>query len=276
MNPHQAIRYGFGEIFASFWRNRQLIRQMTWRDVLGRYRGSVMGLAWSFLNPLLMLAVYTFVFSVVFKARWGTAQPTSHVQFALVLFVGVIVHGLLAEGINRAPGLILGNAGYVKRVVFPLEILPWTVLGSSVFHASVSLAILLLAQTIFGGGLPLTALWLPIVLLPILPVTMGFAWMLAATGVFVRDVAQITGLFTTILMFMAPVFYPISALPEPLRKWLYLNPVTFIVEQARGVMFSGQSPDWGGYAIYSIASMLAAGLGFAWFQLTRKGFADVV
>jgi lipopolysaccharide transport system permease protein len=183
---------------------------------------------------------------------------------------------MLAEGINRAPGLILGNPSYVKKVVFPLEILPWVVLGSSLFHAMVSLAIMLLAQIIFGGGVPLTALWLPIVLLPIVPVTMGFEWMLAATGVFVRDIAQITGIFTTILMFMAPVFYPISSLPAPYRKWLYLNPVTFIIEQARDVVFRGQSPDWGNYILYSVASLLLAGLGFAWFQLTRKGFADVV
>ncbi|HTD28443.1 MAG TPA: ABC transporter permease [Xanthomonadaceae bacterium] len=263
-------------MFRSMWRNRHLIFQMTRREVLGRYRGSLMGLAWSFFNPLLMLAVYTFVFSVVFKARWGTGEPTSRVQFALVMFVGVIVHGLLAEGINKSPGLILGNANYVKKVVFPLEILPWVVLGSALFHAAVSLVILLLAQLLFGGGISYTALWLPFVLLPLVPVTMGFAWLLAATGVFVRDVAQVTGIFTTVLMFMAPVFYPITSLPESYRKWLYLNPLTFIIEQARGVLFAGQSPDWAGLGLYSGIGMVAASVGFWWFQKTRKGFADVV
>jgi lipopolysaccharide transport system permease protein len=263
-------------MFRSLWRNRQLILQMTRRDVLGRYRGSLMGLAWSFFNPLLMLAVYTFVFSVVFKARWGVGEPSSRIQFALVLFAGVIVHGLPAEGISKAPGLILGNANYVKRVVFPLEILPWIVLGSALFHAAVSLVILLLAQLLFGGGIPLTAAWLPLVLLPLLPMTMGVTWMLAATGVFIRDIAQMTGIVVTILMFMAPVFYPVSVLPEPYRAWLYLNPLTFIIEQARAVLFSGVQPDWRGLAAYSLIAIVVAGGGFRWFQMTRKGFADVV
>jgi lipopolysaccharide transport system permease protein len=276
MNPHQPAAAGPREMVASFWRNRQLLGQLTRREVLGRYRGSLMGLAWSFFNPLLMLAVYTFVFSVVFNARWGTGEPTSRVQFALVLFVGVIVHGVISEGINKAPGLILGNASYVKRVIFPLEILPWVVVGSEVFHAAISLAILLLAQLLFDGGIPATALWLPLVLLPIVPMTMGLTWLLAATGVFIRDIAQLTGIITTVLMFMAPVFYPISALPEQYRKWLYLNPVTYIIEEARAVLFSGLPPDWTGLALYSAIALLVAGGGFWWFQMTRKGFADVV
>lgn len=261
---------------ASLWRNRQLLGQLTRREVLGRYRGSLMGLAWSFFNPLLMLAVYTFVFSVVFNARWGTGEPTSRVQFALVLFVGVIVHGVMSEGITKAPGLILGNASYVKRVIFPLEILPWVVVGSAIFHALISLAILLLAQLLFDGGIPATALWLPLVLLPIIPMTMGLTWLLAATGVFIRDIAQLTGIITTVLMFMAPVFYPIAALPEQYRKWLYLNPITYIIEQARAVLFAGVAPDWAGLGLYSVVALLVAAAGFWWFQMTRKGFADVV
>jgi lipopolysaccharide transport system permease protein len=260
----------------SLWRNRQLVLQLTWREVLGRYRGSLMGLAWSFFNPLLMLAVYTFVFSVVFQARWGTGEPESRTHFALVLFVGVIVHGLLTEGISRAPGLILGNVNYVKRVIFPLEILPWVVVGSALFHALISLTVLLLAQLLFNGGIPASALCLPAVLFPIIPMTMGLTWLLAATGVFIRDIAQVTGLLTTVLMFMAPVFYPISALPEAYRKWLYLNPLTYIIEQARVVLFAGAAPDWLGLAEYLVVAMLVAGLGFWWFQVSRKGFADVV
>jgi lipopolysaccharide transport system permease protein len=276
MNPHLPARADPIEMVCSFWRNRQLILQLTKREVLGRYRGSLMGLAWSFFNPLLMLAVYTFVFSVVFRARWGTGEPTSRVQFALVLFVGVIVHGLLSEGINKAPGLILGNANYVKRVIFPLEILPWVVLGSAVFHALISIAILLLAQLLFAGGIPTTALWLPLVLLPLVPMMMGVAWLLAATGVFIRDIAQLTGIITMVLMFMAPVFYPISALPEQYRRWLYLNPITLIVEQARAVLFTGSQPDWVALALYMVVAISVAGAGFWWFQVTRKGFADVV
>lgn len=276
VNPHLPAPAGLQEMFASLWRNRELIMQLTRRDVLGRYRGSLLGLAWSFFNPLFMLAVYTFVFSVVFKARWGVGEPDSRMQFALILFAGVIVHSLLAEAINKAPGLILGHANYVKRVVFPLEILPWVVLGSSLFHAVVSLAILLLAQTAFGGGVPVTAALLPLVLLPLLPMAMGFCWWLAATGVFIRDIAQVTGILTTVLMFLAPVFYPMSSLPEPLRPWLYLNPLTFIIEQARAVLFTGVQPDWTGLLLYFLMAMGVAALGFRWFQMSRKGFADVV
>lgn len=276
VNPHTPAPAGLHEMFASLWRNRQLIMQLTRRDVLGRYRGSLLGLAWSFFNPLFMLAVYTFVFSVVFKARWGVGEPDSRMQFALILFAGVIVHSLLAEGINKAPLLILGHANYVKRVVFPLEILPWVVLGSSLFHAAVSLVILLIAQAAFGGGVPATAVLLPLVLLPMLPVAMGCAWWLAATGVFVRDIAQMTGLLTTVLMFLSPVFYPLSSLPEPMRKWLYLNPLTFIIEQARAVLFTGVQPHWTGLLLYLLVGMAVAALGFRWFQMSRPGFADVV
>lgn len=276
VNPHLPAPAGLHEMFASLWRNRELILQLTRRDVLGRYRGSLLGLLWSFFNPLFMLGVYTFVFSVVFKARWGIGEPDSRMQFALILFAGVIIHGLLAEGISKAPGLILGNANYVKRVVFPLEVLPWVVLGSSLFHALVSLVILLLAQAAFGGGVPVTAALLPLVLLPLLPVTMGCAWWLAATGVFIRDIAQMTGILTTVLMFLSPVFYPLSSLPEPMRPWLYLNPLTFIIEQARAVLFTGVQPDWSGLLLYFLAGMGVAALGFRWFQMSRKGFADVV
>ena len=276
MNPHLPAHAGPSEMVASFWRNRQLTLQLTKREVLGRYRGSLMGLAWSFFNPLLMLTVYTFVFSVVFKARWGTGEPTSRMQFALVLFIGVIVHGLIAEVVNQAPRLILGNSSYVKRVIFPLEILPWVVLGSAVFHAAISLMILLFAQLLFNGGIPATASWLPMVLLPLVPMTMGFAWVLAATGVFIRDIAQVTGIITTVMMFMAPVFYPITAIPEQYRKWLYLNPITYIIEQARAVLFAGVQPNWIGLGVYTAVALLVAGAGFWWFQMTRKGFADVV
>ena len=276
MNPHTAHSASILELFSSLWRNRRLIFQLTKRDVIGRYRGSVAGIAWSFLNPLLMLAVYTFVFSVIFKARWAVASEDSRVGFAIVLFVGIIIHGLLAECINKAPDLIMANANYVKRVVFPLEVLPWVALGSALFHTLISLLVLFSAQLLLGSPIPLTAVLILVVIMPLAVVAMGFAWLLAATSVFVRDIAQLTGIFTSVLMFLAPVFYPISALPEEYRAWLYLNPLTFIIEQARAVLIAGQSPDWSGMAIYSLASLAFAWFGFWWFQKVRKGFADVL
>jgi lipopolysaccharide transport system permease protein len=275
VNPHQAYPATIRELFLSQWRNRQLIVQLTKRDVLGRYRGSMMGLAWSFFNPLIMLTVYTFVFSVVFKARWSVAGEDK-VNFAIILFVGLIAYGLFAECINRAPSLILSNSNYVKKVVFPLEILPSVALGSALFHSAVSLAVLLTAQLLINQRLPWTVVFFPIILLPLLLATMGFAWLLSALGVYVRDMGQITTIFTTVLMFLSPLFYPLSALPKSYQLWLRLNPLTFIIEEGRNVLIFGKTPDWIVWGLAVAGSLLVCAGGFWWFQKTRKGFADVL
>ncbi|MDC8745781.1 ABC transporter permease [Xanthomonas campestris] len=259
----------------SFFGNRVLIYQLAKREVISRYRGSLMGLAWSFFNPLLMLAVYTFVFSVVFNARWGV-ETSNKGDFAIILFVGILVHGIFAECVNRAPSLIVGNASYVKRVVFPLETLPWVAMGAALFHALVSLAVLLLAQLFIRGILPVTVVYLPLVLFPLVMLTMGLAWMLSALGVFVRDIGQMTGILTTILLFLAPVFYPVTSLPEGIRKWIYLNPLTFIIEQSRNVLIWDLPPDFAGLGKYTVFAAVFAWFGYLCFQKLRRGFADVI
>ncbi|KAI3598612.1 O-antigen export system permease protein RfbD [Cupriavidus necator H850] len=276
MNPHADKPISLASLVESMWSNRQLIVQMTKRDVIGRYKGSVMGVMWSFFNPLFLLAIYTFVFSVVFKARWGGALPESKTQFAILLFVGMIVHTLFAETLNRAPGLILNNVSYVKKIVFPLEILPVTAIGAALFHAIVSLLVLLVFFVALNGYLQWTVVFLPIVLLPLVILTLGAAWGLASLGVFLRDVAQPIGLVMTVLLFASPVFYPITALPEVVRPWLMLNPLTLIIEQARAVLVFGVMPDWTALAAYTIVATLVAWIGYAWFQKTRKGFANVL
>lgn len=263
------------EMFASLWRNRSLIKASANREVLGRYRGSFMGVLWSFFNPLFMLAVYTFVFSVVFKARWNTGSD-SKTEFALVLFTGLIVFSLFAECINRAPGLIISNVNYVKKVVFPLEILPWVTLSSALFHGAISLMVWLAAYVVFFGIPHVTVLYLPLIMAPYALFIMGLSWMLASLGVYMRDFAQFIGILTTVLMFMSPIFYPATALPEAYRHLLYLNPLTPIIEQTRDVLFWGKSPDFSMLGIYFVVSAFVAWLGFAWFQKTRKGFADVL
>jgi lipopolysaccharide transport system permease protein len=263
------------EIVASFWRNRSLINASVKREVLGRYRGSFMGILWSFFNPLFMLAVYTFVFSVVFKARWN-AGSESKAEFALVLFAGLIIFNLFADCINRAPNLILGNVNYVKKVVFPLEILPWVVLGTSLFHGAISLAVWLFAYIAFFGIPHPTTLYLPLILVPFVLFISGLSWILSSLGVYLRDVSQLIGLTTTTLMFLSPIFYPVAALPEPYRQLLFLNPLTFIIEQTRDVLFWGKSPNFAILGIYLMVASIIAWLGFAWFQKTRKGFADVL
>jgi len=276
MNPHQAHPASPIALFKSFWRNRQLIWQMTQREIAARYRGSLIGLAWSFVNPLLMLLVYTFVFSVVFKARWGTGENESKADFAIILFTGMIVFGLFAEIVNRAPGQIIANANYVKKVVFPLEILSWVSLGSVLFHSLVSLVVLLIAQLIINLSLPWTVVLLPLVLLPLIFASLGVAWFLAALGVYVRDIGQITTVFTTVLMFVSAVFYPLSALPETYQGWLRLNPLVLIITESRKVLVFGSLPDWLWLGIALLMGFVMAFAGFWWFQKTRKGFADVL
>jgi lipopolysaccharide transport system permease protein len=277
INPHAAQPTSLVSLARSLWRNRQLIVQMTKREVIGRYKGSAMGLAWSLFNPLFMLVIYTFVFSEIFKSRWGdVGGDESKTQFAVVLFVGMIVLSLFSEVVNRAPGLILSNVNYVKKVVFPLEILPVVSTGAALFHSLISLGVLLAAFAIFNGYLHWTVIFIPLVLFPLVIVTLGLTWMLASLGVFLRDVGQTVVIFTTVLTFLSPVFYPVSAVPEQFRPWLMANPLTFIIEQAREVLIWGHLPNGWGLGIYTLVATLFAWVGYAWFQKTRKGFADVL
>ena len=276
-NPHSAQPTSLIRLGQSLWRNRQLILQMTRREVVGRYKGSTMGLAWSFLNPVFMLVVYTFVFSEIFKSRWGEAGgDESKTQFAVLLFVGMIVFSLFSEVLNRAPVLILSNVNYVKKVVFPLEILPVISLGAALFHSLVSVGVLLVAFVVFNGYLHWTVIYTPLVLLPLVFLALGLSWTLASLGVFLRDVGQTIGIMTSVLMFVSPVFYPVSAVPERFRPFIMANPLTFIIEQAREVLIWGRAPDWAGLGTYTLAAIAVAWAGYAWFQKTRKGFADVL
>ncbi len=263
------------ELVNSLWSNFDLVMQMTKREVIGRYRGSVVGLMWSLFNPILMLAVYTFVFSVVFKVRWPITSGNKY-EFAILLFAGMIVHGLFSECINRSPTLIISNVQYVKKVVFPLEVLPWVTVFTAVFHALMSIGVLLVFYSIVYLKLNWTVMYAPVVLLPFLILTLGVSWFLSSMGVYIRDIAHITGILTMILLFVSPIFYPISALPEQFQIYAYLNPLTFIIQQMREVIVIGNPPDWSGLGIYLVFSVAIAWSGMVWFQKTRRGFADVL
>lgn len=260
---------------ASFLQHRTLILHMTKRDVVGRYRGSILGLLWSFLNPVLMLAVYTFVFGFVFKARWGEGAASKS-ELALLLFSGLLIHSIFSECLNRAPSLILGNSNYVKKVVFPLEILPWVGLGSALFHTAISVLVLLVFFACVHSYINWTVLFLPLLISPLVLLIMGLSWFLAATAVYLRDVGQTTSIITSMLMFLSPVFYPASAIPEAYRPLFQINPLTFMIEQTRDIIIWGKAPDWVGFGVYSAVSAVVAWAGFYWFQKLRKGFADVL
>lgn len=251
--------------------------QLCRREVAGQYKGSALGILWSLLTPLFMLAIYTLVFGSVLKVRWpGTSENASMGEFAVILFAGLIVFQLFAEVINRAPTLILANQNYVTKVVFPLQILPVVALGSALFHTAVSLVVLLVFEYIIFGRIPLTALWLPIVLAPYCVAILGLAWFLASFGTFVRDVGQFLGTLVTALMFLSPILYPLTALPECLQPWLALNPIVLAVEQSRDVLIFGKMPEFTALGIYALAAIVTAALGYMWFHKTRKGFADVL
>lgn len=275
MNPHAAQSLRPSALLRSFHTNRSLIFNLIKREVVGRYRGSVMGLLWSFFNPVFMLVVYTFVFSVVFRARW-LGGSDSKVEFALVLFTGLLVYNLFSEVLNRAPSLILNNANYVKKVIFPLEVLPIVAFGAAGFHMLVSLLVWLLFYAFFFGLPAWTVVQLPVVLVPLILMTLGLAWILASLGVYLRDVGQIIGVITMALMFLSPIFYPVAALPEQYHPFMYMNPITYIVEETRNVMIWGKLIDWNAWARWTAGAAVVAWLGFAWFQKTRKGFADVL
>lgn len=262
---------------APLLQNPYLIWQLAKRDVASRYRGSMLGLLWSFGRPVLMLAVYTFVFSVIFKVRWhqGDVQD-NRVNFAIVLFAGLIVHGLLAECMTRAPTLVLSNVNYVRKVIFPLDSLTYVMLVSALFHTGISFIVMLAAQLIFVGLPPLTFLLLPLVLLPMIPLCLATGWILSSIGVFLRDIGEISAIMVTILLFLSPIFFPVQQFPEQLRFLLYYNPLTLIIEAVRDVAVFGRQPDWLGLGLYTALATLLAQAGFWLFNKSRRGFSDVM
>jgi lipopolysaccharide transport system permease protein len=257
-------------------RTRSLLWQFARRDVLGRYRGSLLGLTWSFLTPLLMLGVYSFVFVGVFRASWPGSPKGSGLEFALQVFAGLLVFNLFSEVASKAPNLIVEQPNLVKKVIFPIELLSWVTVLSGLFHLLISVGTLLIVLLIARGAVPVTALALPIVLLPFLPLLLGLGWAFSAIGVFVRDVGPVMNMVVSLTMFMSPIFYSVASLDSELQFWMNLNPLTLIIEQVRAVLLQGLWPAWDALGIYALVATLFAALCATFFQLTRKGFADVL
>lgn len=255
--------------------NKGLVRRLIERDVKGKYKGSALGMLWSVITPILMLIIYTFVFSVVFKAKWSV-ESDSKVEFALILFIGLLVFNLFAECISRSTTIVVSNSNYVKKVVFPLEILPWIVLGGSYFNFFIGIIVWVIAYTIFMGFPQWEAVLFPVILFPLTLTIMGLSWLLAALGVYIRDLSLIVGISLQILMFMSPIFYPITALPEKYRAILYFNPITVYIEMMRDVLYWGKLPSLEYLVISSVVAYLIAKIGFVFFQNAKRGFADVV
>jgi lipopolysaccharide transport system permease protein len=261
--------------YTLFAEHKDLIFQLARREVLERYRGSALGLVWSFMHPVLMLLVYMFVFGIVFSMKWGIEQRGG-LEFAIILFSGLVIHGLFAECMVRAPTLVVNHPHFVKKIVFPLQILPLVSVCVALFHTAVGLLILLLAVLLTQASIPPTILLLPVVLFPIVVLALGVSWFLASLGVFLRDVTQVVGILATVLLFLSPIFYPVTAVPEYLQPFLYLNPLTLIIEELRNVMVFGNAPDLVALGIYFVLAYAFMMFAVWWFSRTRNAFADVL
>ena len=261
--------------FDAWLHHRSLTLEMTKRDVLGRYREASFGLLWSLISPFLMLLIYTLAFGYIMKSRWpGTSGNIA--DYSMLLFVGLIVHGFFAECMNRAPGLIVGNPNLVKRIVFPLQILPWMAMLSALFHAFANLLVFTLLNLAMRGEIAPTLPLLPLVLLPLAVAALGVGWLLSSLSVFLRDIGQVTGVLSMAMLFLSSAIVPVDALPVKYQLIFRLNPLTFIIDQAREVAFWGRMPDWSGLGLYLLGALLFAYAGYAVFQKLRPGFADVL
>ncbi|MDX8459209.1 ABC transporter permease [Mesorhizobium humile] len=265
---------------ANYSKTMPLLLSLTRREITGRYRGSAFGLLWSLLTPLFMLAVYTFVFGFVMKSRWSVPSATntehSMAEFSVVLFSGLIVFQVFSEVLSTAPSLVLNNRNYVKKIVFPIHILPAISVGAALFHACVSLLVLLCFAGFVFGGIHLTVILAPVVIAPMAVMVLGVAWMLAAVGVYFRDIGLIVPPVLTATLFLSPVLFPRTALPVGLQPYLSLNPLAVPVESFRNVVIFGVQPNWTALGSYLLVSILVAVLGYQFFQTTRRGFADVL
>lgn len=258
------------------WAQRHLIWQFARREVLQRNRGSFLGMGWSLATPLLMLGVYTFVFVGVMRAQWPGAERGGGAEFALQIFAGLVVFNVFAELATRAPRLVLDQPNLVKKVVFPLEVLPWVAVLAALFHAALSLVILLVVTAGVRGAIPVTVLALPLVMLPLIPFVLGLGWLLASLGVYVRDTAPAMGLVVSLTIFLSPVFYPAQSLPASVQGLLSASPLSLVIESVRQVVLQGLWPDWLHLGLHMAAALVFAAGCALFFEATRKGFADVL
>ncbi len=255
--------------------SRALLKQLMVRDFTARYKSGALGLAWTMINPLLMLALYSFVFVAVFQMRWGVNDTSGH-NFILLLFTGILVHGLFSEFVTRSPTLIISNPAYVKKVVFPLELIPITPLLSAIVNFSLGMILVLLMQVWVNGEISIYTLLMPLIIAPFVILLLGISFIFSSLGVYFRDLSQISGLISTIAIFASPVLFPMENVPEKYRNLLYLNPITLVVEQLREMVILGQLPNLLHTMIYAAISILIFLLGLVWFKIVKKGFSDVL
>lgn len=259
------------------FRNKKLTLSLIKREIAIKYKGSLGGSAWAILMPLFMLVIYTFVFSNIFKAKWGThGYDAPKSEFALILFIGVIAYNFFSECITRSPTIITSNPNYVKKVVFPLNVLPIVYVFSALFNAIITIGIWLVCYVLIIGMPKITFLLFPFALLPLVIFSLAISYLLASLGAYIKDINQITGLIATALMFLSPIFYPISAIPPAFQSIMKLNPLTPAVEGLRDVMYWGHNLSLENFVLNLIFSLIILVVSFLFFTKTKKGFADVL
>lgn len=261
--------------FAALGRYRDLTSELTRRDVLGRYRGANFGLLWSLLGPLMMLVVYTIAFGSILGSRWNQASGDT-ASFGIVLFLGIMVHALFAECLSRSPRLMIDNANYVKRVVFPLHVLPWVVVLSAAFHFMMNLLVFAVLCLLVTGKFSSYIVLAPVVVAPLALMTVAVCWVVSSLGVYVRDLHLAMPVVVTAMLFLSSAIIPIDAVPEHYRVVFHLNPLTFFIDQLREVALWGRPPDWAGLLERSGVAVVLAYAAYAWFAISRRGFADVL
>jgi lipopolysaccharide transport system permease protein len=262
-------------IAGNFSQHRNLIVQFTRREIEKRYRGTLLGIFWSFLTPLIMLGVYTLVFGFIFGGSFGHPGETK-TQFALGLFCGLLLWEFIGGSIAGSPGLIVSNPNYVTKVIFPLEILPLCSVGAAFFHMLIGFLPLLLFVLIAEGQLHLTALQIMPILVPVILYSLGLTWIFSALGVFLRDIGSLIPPALTIIMFLSAIFFPLSAIPQSFRWIVELNPAAILISMARNALVFGESPNWAWLGIQIGISLVVAILGYALFMKCKPAFADVV
>lgn len=259
---------------AQFMRRLELVFSFAKRELSGRYKGSALGIAWAVLTPVVMIAIFTFIFAGIFGARFGASS--SHWDYALYLFCGLLPWSMFQESVQQSANTIVAHANLVKRVVFPLETLPaaqaFAALGNQLF-ATIAL---LIAIVVIRQNLQLTMLWLPVLLIPQLLFALGAAWLIASLGVFLRDIAQGITLLLMAWMYLTPIIYPEAIVPDSLRRFIEVNPFTPLVRSYRRVLLEGLAPDWRGLAYFTLVALVVFVIGYWWFARTRKNFADVI
>lgn len=262
-------------MFKVLYKNNYLLRQLVKKDIQQRYQGSVLGMLWSFIVPILMLIIYTFVFSEVFQAKWDIDTSNKY-EFALVLFCGLSVFNLVGEVMNRSTVLIAMNTNYVKKVIFPLEMLPVVTTLSALFNCVISFIILIVAKLILYHNISPTLYMIFLVLIPLIVMSIGLGLFISALSVFLKDVSNIISVLVTVLMYMSPVFFPLSAVPKRFRIICEANPMTYIIENFRNVMLYGKSINWEFFGISCLVALAIYLFGKGVFMRAKEGFADVL